>query len=112
MQTVKSFIQYKLSKRVNVVKSTEGSVPFTSFVDEVVELHIISFDVDTLQFTFLDNEGRNCQYAVNCIIFDSDLIDGQLSIRGARNGVLVINNKCITEYDEFLLRHFSKGMTV
>jgi hypothetical protein len=110
MQTVKSFIEHKLSKRVSMFKSTDGSVPFTAFVDEGVELHILVFDAGTLRFTFLDASGRNCQYVVNSIIFDSDLIDGYLPINNARNGALVINNQCITELDEFLLRNFNKKM--
>lgn len=106
LEAVRKFVAHKMSKPIKLVESTGGDSPFFAFVDSGIQVKELTFTLEDEfePLKFIDSAENNVGINLYCMLFkEGDLVNDRLSLKGARNGVLVIDGKFMTQKDIDLL---------
>lgn len=119
LESVKKLIEKKTGKEVQIVSSKDkgNNIPnerdFVVFLNNNIEVSSLKLEIkpdgDCI-FSILDKNGIQIEWSnIHTILWDFELEEGNfLSLEGARNGILVIDNKCLNEEDVEFLYKLSK----
>ena len=108
LDTVHKLVEHKTGKKVKLVSNIGGQSNLLGCVEENIELSEFYFDKE-FELVVKDTDGNEVGKELHCILLHGDFVDynaKQLSLTGIKNGVLVIDNECVTNEDlEFLVHN-------